>query len=385
MVIKNGTVLCYDRLLQGNDLRVVDGTIAEIGPEIVPGATEHVCDAEGGYVLPGLIDLHSHGLEDNLVQTDSLIEFSRLQLSHGVTTCVPTLQGTPRANAAVMRRGISETNRFNNTPNLIGFRPEIMYVAKTGAGSRQSLVPIHDSTTQLLWEASEGTIRIWDVAPELKGALDFVRWAAAHGIVTSIAHSSATIDQARRCVDAGLSLVTHCFATFDVPRESDPGVYPAGLIDYLLVDDRVTLELIPDGVHVHPLLMEKAFRCKGIERVALVTDSVKGAGNPPGIYPGLYDGAEVEVTEDRGMRRTADDCLSGSALTHIASLRNAVMRFGKSLAEASALCSLTPARVLGLRNKGYVAVGMDADLIIVDQQLSLRNTICAGAVVYPRS
>ena len=198
--------------------------------------------------------------------------------------------------------------------------------------------------------------------------------------MTSLAHSSATIAEARQAVDAGLSLVTHFYDTFDLPVMSDHGVYPPCLTDYIQVEDRLTVEIIPDGVHVHPLLVEKTLRCKGLDRVAFITDSVLGAGSPPGIYSGLYEGVEVEVTPDRGVRRTSDDCLSGSALTHLAAFRNAVRKFGRSSVEASHLCSRTPARVLGLGKKGYLAVGMDADVVLLDGDLELRATIVGGEI-----
>ena len=382
MIIRNADVLHVNRVERMVDVRTESGKITEVGPSLKAMHNEHTIDAAESYLLPGLIDLHTHGLRDCNAQEDALVDFSRYQFSEGVTGCLPTLQGTPEENAQTMRRGLQTTKHFSEAPNIWGFRPEIMYVAKTGAGSQKSLVPITDDTTQLLWEASEGTIRVWDVAPELKNAVPFVSWARHNGVVTSLAHSSATIDQARAAVDAGLRLVTHFYDTFDLPNMVDPGVYPEGLVDYLLTDDRVALEIIPDGVHAHPLLVEKALRCKGKERVAFITDSVKGAGNPPGVYSGLFDGVEVMVTKDRGMRRTTDDCLSGSALTHISSLRNAVHMFGMSVADASIMCSGTPAAVLGLTTKGYIAVGMDADLIVVDRDLNLRTTICGGNIVY---
>jgi N-acetylglucosamine-6-phosphate deacetylase len=174
-------------------------------------------------------------------------------------------------------------------------------------------------------------------------------------------------------MDAGLSLVTHFYDTFDVPVMTDPGVFPAGLTDYILVEDRLTAEIIPDGVHVHPLLIEKTLRCKGAGRVAFVTDSVLGAGSPPGIYDGLYEGVEVEVTLDNGVRRVPDGGLSGSAMTQLRSFQNAVFRWGQSIPDASMLCSATPARVLGLRHKGYLAVGMDADVVVLDADMERKT------------
>jgi N-acetylglucosamine-6-phosphate deacetylase len=280
-----------------------------------------------------------------------------------------------------MQKGLRETDHFKLTPNIIGFRPEITYIAKTGAGSAASLRQISADTTNAIYEGSEGLIKIWDVSPELEGAVPFIRWAADQGIVTSLAHSSATVEQTRRAIEAGLSLVTHFYDTFELAVQTDAGVYPAGLTDYIQIEDRLTVEIVPDGVHVHPYLVEKTLRCKGLERVVFVTDGVKGAGSPPGVYDdGLYKRVQVEVTADRGVRRTSDDALSGSAITQLQAFRNAVQRFGKSIVQASILCSRTPAQVLGLNSKGYLAVGMDADIIMLDAHLGLKMTMVGGEI-----
>jgi N-acetylglucosamine-6-phosphate deacetylase len=382
MLIQNGLVLHYDRLEASSDLCVEKDKIIALGSGLTPDADEITIDASGCYVLPGLIDLHNHGLHHVMVQSDGLLEYSNLLLEQGVTSCVPTLGGTPQENVKVMQDGLRETDYFKLTPNLIGFRPEITYVAKTGAGSAASLTKITPETTATIYEGGKGFIKIWDVSPELDGAIPFIRWAADHGIVTSLAHSSATVTETRRAIEAGLTLVTHFYDTFEVAVQTDPGVYPAGLTDYIQIEDRLTVEVVPDGVHVHPYLVEKTLRCKGLERTVFVTDGVKGAGSPPGIYDGLYEGIQVEVTADRGVRRTSDDALSGSALTQLQSFRNAVQKFGKSIVEASILCSRTPARVLGLKSKGYLAAGMDADIIILDSGLKLKMTIVGGEVAY---
>jgi N-acetylglucosamine-6-phosphate deacetylase len=382
MLIENGIILHHDRLERGRDLRAAGGRIVAIAPSLAREPGERVIDATGCYILPGLVDLHNHGIRHVMAQYDSLAEYAQLMAAEGATACVPTLLGTPRENIEVMRRGLLETDGLRHTPNLVGFRPEITYLAKTGVGSADSLTKITVETTESLYEAAQGMIPIWDVSPELDGAAAFVRWCREQGIATSLAHTAATIEQTRRAVDAGLSLVTHFYDTFDPPAQTDPGVYPAGLTDYIQVEDRLTVEIIPDGVHVHPLLVEKTFRCKGIERIAFITDGVKGAGNPPGVYDGLYPGVQVEVTADRGVRRTSDNALSGSALTPVQCLRNAVHKFGRSLVEASILCSRTPARVLGLRTKGHLAAGMDTDLIIVTKDFDVVSTICRGEVLY---
>lgn len=381
MIIRNATILHVDTLEADSDIHVDKGQILEVGRKLKGASGEEIFDAEGLFALPGLIDIHTHGLKSVSVQDGSLLEYSRFQLEQGVTACVPTLYGSPEANSLCMKAAMAETDDLRNTPNILGFRPEIMYVAKTGAASTKSLSKIDHKTTLSLYKAAKGRIRIWDVSPELEGSIPFIQWASDLGIVVSLAHTGASEVQTRRAVDAGLSLVTHFYDTFDLAFESDPGVYPAGITDYIQIEDRLNVEIIPDGVHVHPYLVEKTIRCKGLERVVFVTDSLRGSGSPPGIYKGLAPGEKIAVTTDRGMRRVSDNALSGSCLTQLQSFTNAVQLFGKSIREASILCSRNAGRLLGLK-KGHLAAGMDADIILLDKDLKLVATFLAGKLSF---
>lgn len=288
MLIRNGALLHGDRLETNCDLRIENGRIQEIDISMEAGKDSELIDAAGSLVFPGLIDLHTHGLGNVSVQDDSLREYSRLQFQQGVTGCIATIYGSPEENIACMKRSLEETRNFKDTANILGFRPEIMYVRITGAGSPASPHPIDQITTESVYEASEALIRVWDVSPEQEGALQFIAWAEQHSIVTSMAHTGASIDEARAAVEAGVSLVTHLYDTFDLAAPNHRGVYPAGLTDYIQIDDRLTVEIIPDGIHVHPLLVEKTFRCKGVDRMCFITASLRGSGNPPGIYNTPY-------------------------------------------------------------------------------------------------
>ena len=383
IVLQNGSVLVDDQLREGTDVHIDSGRIFRIipGGRGVPSA-QNVIDVSDHYVLPGFIDLHAHGIGDVLAEEGDLVRFAEIEASFGVTACLPTFFSSPERTIANLKRALEKTDDLKEKcPSVLGFRLEAPYISKTGAGHLEDLAPISPETTCALYEVSQGKIRIWDVSPEKENAIEFIEFATSKGIVTSLAHTSATVEEVKRAIEAGLSLVTHFYDTFDLPVETDPGVYPAGLTDYIQIEDRLTVEIVADGVHVHPHLVEKTLRCKGLDRVIFVTDSQLGAGYPPGIHT-LPNGERVEITPDRGARRLSNGELFGSAITQLQSFRNAINLFGRTIPEASRLCFRTPAKVLGLSGKGYLAEGMDADIIVLDKNLNVRYTIIGGQIAY---
>ena len=383
IAVKNGSVLHANGELKYVDVLIKGGKIAATGQGL---AAETVIDATGCHVLPGLIDLHTHGV--GYVSTDegTLEDYAKTEASRGATTFYPTFFGPPEVTVENLKRHLRETDSLKSTPQIAGFRIESPYLAKTGAGINKDLVPISAEITSKLLDAGGGHIKIWDISPELQSAPELVRELTGKGIVCSIAHTRCSIKQARCAVDAGARLVTHMFDTFEVPVMTDPGVYPAGLTDYLLVEDRLSCEIIGDGTHVHPLLVEKVFRCKSPERTVFVTDSNYGAGLPPGRYtlPGSWGNVAIDGPND-GVRMVDRDMgLAGSALTPIDNFRNVLELFGKDMTFAARVCSKTPAELMGL-NKGEIAVGRDGDVIVVDSGFDVRVTVVGGKVAYHRN
>lgn len=382
LVIKNGNVLLPEREISAYDLLIENGQVQKVGESL---EAELEIDAEGKYVVPGLIDLHTHGIDGVNLQSGTLSEYASIEASFGTTTFYPTLFYTPEAIGEQMRQHRAETDELRLLPQIKGFRLESPYLARTGAGLAKDLVHITQKTTDLLLEAGGGHIKIWDVSPELEGAPEAIEYITQRGIVCSIAHTRATIEQGRAAVDAGARLVTHLFDVFEPPEDTGSGVYPHGLVDYLLIEDRVTCEIIGDGTHVPELLVEKAFRCKPHDRLVFVTDSNFGAGLPPGQYEAGGSWGLVQINGPNNGVRMVDRGmgLAGSALTPIDAFRNAIRLFHKSMAVASQICSLNPARLMGL-NKGEIAPGRDADLIVLDADLELHTTIVAGQIIYQK-
>lgn len=375
LLVRNGSVITADRAIGQVDVLIENGRISDVGMGF---ACDNVIDADGAYVLPGIVDLHTHGIGEVSAGDESLAEFAAGGRSYGATTFYPTLFAPPDQLVAQMERHRRETDELLLTPQVGGFRLESPYLAKTGAGISKDLAEIDSDLTARLIEAGGGHIRIWDVSPELPGAVELIGKLTAQGIVCSIAHTRCSIDQARAAVEAGARLVTHLFDTFVLPEVTEEGAYPAGLVDYLLIEDRLTCEIIGDGTHVDPILVEKALRCKTRDRIAFVTDSNRGAGLPPGRYS-LGEWGEIVVNGPNDGLRLADRdmVLAGSALTPIDGLRNCVRLFGQDLSKAVQLCCRTPAQLMGL-NRGEIAPGRDADIIILSPELELLHTICRG-------
>jgi N-acetylglucosamine-6-phosphate deacetylase len=380
LVVKNGNVLFPTEEIRACDVLIEDGRIQRVGTSL---AAELEIDAAGGYVVPGLIDVHTHGIRTINLQTGKLSEYASIEASYGTTTFYPTLFDTPEAIAEQMRRHRAETDELRLVPQIGGFRLESPYLARTGAGLAKDLGNITPQITAMLLEAGGGHIKIWDVSPELKGAPEVIEELSRQGIVCSIAHTEATIEQGRAAVDAGARLVTHLFDVFVPPENTGSGVYPHGLVDYLLIEDRLKCEIIGDGTHVPHILVEKAFRCKTPDELVFVTDSNFGAGLPPGQYDAGGSWGRIQIDGPNNGARMVDRGmgLAGSALTPIDGFRNAIRLFDKSIGVASRICSRNPARLLGL-NKGEIAPGRDADLIVVDTDLELRYTIVAGQIIY---
>lgn len=382
MVIKNGNVLLADGSLAKKDVLIINGKISAISDNL---SADKTLEADGNYVIPGLIDLHCHGIGYESSSDSLLSDMAALEAKEGATTFFPTLFAPPEVVCSQIKRHRKESQDFKLTPQIVGFRLESPYLHHAGGGLTTNICDISDEVTNMILDAAQGTIKIWDIAPELTNAPETINRLSNMDICCSFAHTYASIEQAKICVDAGAGLVTHLYDTFALPVQTEGGVYPASLVDYLLMEDRICVEIIGDGTHVPPLNVEKAFRCKPSDKITFVTDSNLGAGLEPGDYelPGGWGVCRVNGPNN-GVRLVERNMgLSGSALTPINSLRNCISMFGKDIAAASRVCSTNQAKLLGL-NKGEIKIGKDADIIILNKDLGLQKTICAGEVIYSK-
>lgn len=210
------------------------------------------------------------------------------------------------------------------------------------------------------------------LAPELPGGKELVAYLAAKGIIVALAHSDATYEEAKEAFALGASHMTHCFNGMRPIHHREPGLIVAAL-----EDERVSLQAIVDGVHLHPAIVRLMHRVKGPEGMVLITDALQAMGLGDGTY--LFGGHQVEVMD--GVARLQDGSLASSTVTMNMALRQTV-ELGIPLYEAVAMASTTPARILGLTGKGRIEPGADADIVLLDADYNVRWTMIEGEIVY---
>ncbi|MBI2148979.1 MAG: N-acetylglucosamine-6-phosphate deacetylase [Acidobacteria bacterium] len=361
---------------------IVDGrSIAEVGsPETVriPAGAERL-DASRFIVTPGFIDPHIHGCGGVDVMDssyDSLNAISRFIASRGTTAFLPTTVSSPPAvlTGAVEKLGGLMSNSFGGARPL-GIHMEGPFIspAKRGTHAAENL---HAPDAALLegWiRASNDSVRLLTVAPELDGIDSVLRVAKDFGVTVAMGHSNASFDEAKTAADRGVCYAVHTFNAMRGFAHRDPGIVGA-----VLTDDRVFAEIIADGIHVARPVVGLFARAKGKTRILLATDSTAATGMADGRY--VLGTGSVQVVD--GVCRDAEGRLAGSTLTQDAAFRNFVEWTGLPFEEALPGLTLNPARALQLDGKGVLEPGADADITIMDRSFRVIATFVGGRLVW---
>jgi len=387
LIIENGDVVTPFEVVRNGRVAVKGGRIGAVGPrrEVQAPRGAVRISAGGGRILPGLIDTHIHGLcgVDCMEGVEALLRIRRNLVRYGVTGflatvyCVLPLDLERRLQAVKIA-----SRRPLRGARILGAHLEGPYFNPSHGSLAQWYAPVPSPKAQEKMIAKmRGVVRLVTLAPEVKRAAGLIKRLTANGIVVGIGHSDASEKQLGRAVEAGLSHVIHVFNALRQRASPLVGGEGAGLSDLVLTDDRLTAEVIADGVHVGPTLLELLVRAKGTDRVVLVTDSVM-AGVKPGKYR-MLDGAECLVT--RRATYTLDGKLAGSILTLNRALANMTRFTSATFAQAVRMATWNPARIFGLhRRKGSIAPGKDADICIADEKMNVQMTLVKGRVVFER-
>lgn len=348
---------------------IINGTtITAHAPENAP-----TIDVRGHWVVPGFIDIHNHGGGGSSFTSgtvDEVLHGIRTHRLHGTTTLVASTV-TGDMDGLAHRAGLLSELAEQGDIAGIHFEGPFISPCRKGAHSEELLRHPDPAEVRKLIDAARGRATMVTLATELPGGLDSVRLLAEHGVIAAIGHTDATYEQTVQAIDAGATVATHLFNAMPQLGHREPGPVAA-----LLEDERITVELINDGTHLHPASLQLAFRHAGPGRVAFITDAMDAAGFGDGRY--MLGPLEVEVAD--GVARLVEGgSIAGSTLTQDRAFKRAVTLDGLSVEDAVAALCANPAKLLGLDDRvGSLEPGKDADLVLLDADFALRGVLRKG-------
>ncbi|WP_434099512.1 N-acetylglucosamine-6-phosphate deacetylase [Streptomyces sviceus] len=359
-----------------------NGQVVIEGTRITGTAPEHaqVLDVTGNWLVPGFVDLHNHGgggASFTSGTVDDVLTGIRTHRNHGTTTLVASTV-TGDMDFLAQRAGLLSELAEQGDIAGIHFEGPFISPCRKGAHSEELLRHPDPAEVRKLIDAARGQARMLTLATELPGGIDSVRLLAEHGVIAAVGHTDATYEQTVEAIDAGATVATHLFNAMPPLGHRTPGPIAA-----LLEDERITVELIDDGTHLHPAALQLAFHHAGAARVALITDAMDAAGFGDGRY--LLGPLEVEVSE--GVARLVEGgSIAGSTLTLDRAFKRAVTIDRLAVEDVVAAISANPARLLGMDDRiGSLEPGKDADLVLLDHQFDLKGVMRRGEwVVAPQ-
>ena len=369
-VIAAESVVTGTELLSPGVVTVDSGVISEVSGVVPPGT-----EVQLGSLVPGFVDIHSHGAGGGTVvgaDQEAVATFARTHRRHGTTTICASLVS---AHPEPLLRDVCALAELVQDGLIGGTHLEGPWIAPEmkGAHDPTALRPPTPDEVERVLRAADGTVHMVTLAPELEHGMDAVQRFSTAGVLAAVGHTNADWGQTLQAMDRGATVATHLFNQMRPIHHRQPGPIPA-----LMADVRMHVELIVDGIHVHPAVVGMVRRGVPSERILLVTDAMSATGQPDGDY--LL--GDLAVTVTNGVARLAGGgALAGSTLTMDAAVRRAVHECGFSLEDAVQAASVTPARLLGRADIGMLVAGARADIVLLDSNLAVQRVWHGGEVV----
>ena len=387
MQIQNARIITSDSIIERGSLLIENGSITAVSQTALDASNCLTIDVRNHYAAPGFIDLHTHGGGGHDFMDGTLEAYlgaAEVHARHGTTALLPTTLTSTLSELYHTFEVFKQAKKANlKGAQLLGLHLEGPYFSPAQAGAQDPKYiknPDPKEYTAIL-DASDDILR-WSAAPELPGALEFGRRLRRRGILPSIAHSDATCDEVRKALAAGFTHITHLYSGMSSIKRIH-GYRVAGVLESAYLLDDLTVEIIADGAHLPPDLLQLVYKIKGPDRTALATDSMRAAGMPegPSILGSLKNGQEV-IVEDGVAKLLDRTAFAGSVATADRLVRTMTTQARVPLIDAVRMMTATPARILGLTKKGHLAPGMDADIILFDDDLRIHWTLIQGKPIF---
>ena len=369
MIIKNIQIYCEDKKFHFGDLAIEDGRFVDT----VKLATD-VVDGNGAYAIPGLIDLHFHGCmgydfcDGTLEAIQAIAEY---EASVGVTSVAPATMTLPVETL----EGILQTSAsYGNVigAHLVGINMEGPFISKEKKGAQNALniIPCNTEVLRRFQKAAKGLVKFIGIAPEYNDVIPFIQ-EVKEEVSVSLAHTNANYEQAKAAFDNGACHVVHLHNAMPAFSHREPGVVGAAFDS-----KHVMVEIICDGIHIHPSMVRATFEMFGADRVILISDSMRATGMADGRY--TLGGQDVDVKENRAIL-VSGGALAGSVTNLMDCMKIAIKDMGIPLEDAIGCATINPARALKIDDKyGSIASGKIANVVLLDKELNLQKVIING-------
>mgnify|MGYP000953369586 CR=1 FL=1 len=375
--IVHADILTPGEFLANQEIDIKDGKIISINPSNndlrCMSHNERVINARDLLVTPGLIDIHIHGCmgSDTMDATPEALEtMSIFLVQHGVTSFHATTVSNPQENINLALDNILHCEDMLSGANLLGAHIEGPYINMKYKGAQNPKFLRSPQPEEYMTWIEKGIVKLLTFAPELDGSDDLIHFCVENEVELAIGHSNATLDQVLHAANLGVKQATHLFNGMSGLHHREPGT-----VGGILYDPRIYAQVIADGIHLHPAIVELTIAVKGIDCVILITDAMRATGLPDGEYE--LGGQAVRVAD--GAARIANGSLAGSTLTLDQAIRNTIEFTKLDFQSVLKMATSTPATAMGISDrKGFIRVGNDADLTFFDSTYHVIATMVGG-------
>lgn len=379
-ILNTGKAVTPQGILPGASVLVAGENIAAVSTQQNASSSAQVISLEKYTLLPGLIELHIHGVcgHDTMdASREALNGMSQYLARQGVTSFLAATVTAGMDNILAAAENVANCREQGlQGARLLGAYIEGPYLnpKNSGAHSKDCLRELDSQEIEAILDKARGNVKVFALAPELEDAIPVIQRLTSQGLKVALGHSSATYSETNRAIENGASIAVHTFNGMSGLHHREPGIIGA-----VLNSGKIMAELIADGVHVAYPVIEILLKCKDKKDIILITDCMRAGG----LGDGEYELGELKVRVKGGIARTKDGSLAGSTLRLIDGVKNLVQKVNVPLADAVNMASLNPARALGMdNNMCSIEEGKQADLIAIDNDFNVVFTMIAGKIIF---